>query len=375
MKAAAVVVGLFLLFGGFTVRAETVEELYNEQLEASGAEELIAALPEETQALLEKLGLNTLKPVDLEAPHTETVLQQLISLAAEALRGPLSTAGMVLATVLLYAWVEGMRQTLRSEETSAVFGTVCALAVCGSLLLPLTACIKAVGEAMASVGVFMASFVPVYAGVLLSSGHSATALSFQSVVLYVSQLLSWLAGGVITPLLTIALALGVTGSVTPHVRLGGAGKLIGKTAVWILTLGMLLFTGLLSLQSFTGAAADNVGVRVMKFSIASFVPVVGGSLSEMFSTVRGCLQLLKTALGGFGAAASALIVLPPLLRCFGWQLLLAVCRMATDLFELRVMSEILEAAHGTVKSLIGILCACGAFLIIAVTVVSTAIGG
>lgn len=375
MKTAAVMLVLLLLLGGFTAHADTVEELYEEQLENSGGRELIEALPQETQELLETLRIDELEPTAFTELDTQNVLQQMLSLAVTALREPLGAAGMVMAIVLLYAWVEGMRHTLRSEETSAVFGTVCALAACGSLMLPLTDCIAAVNEAMTSVSVFMGSFTPVYAAVLLSNGRAATALSFQSIVLYASQLMAWLAGGVIVPLMTISLALGVTGSVTPQVRLGGAGRLLSKTAVWLLTLGMLLFTGLLSLQSLTGGAADNLGTRAVKFSIASFVPVVGGSLSEAFSTIRGCLQLLKSTLGGFGVAATALIVLPPLLRCFGWRLLLSVCHMAADMFELRTMTGILDAARGTVKSLIGVLSACGSFLIIAIAIVTTASGG
>ena len=136
-----------------------------------------------------------------------------------------------------------------------------------------------------------------------------------------------------------------------------------------------MFTGLLSLQSFAGAAADNLGVRALKFSISSFVPVVGGSLSEAFSAIRGCLQLLRTTLGSFGVAATALIVLPPLLRCLGFSLLMSVCRTAAEVFDLRVITDVLTASRSAVRNLIGVLCASGAFLIIAVAVVSTAAGG
>lgn len=375
MKWLVVLAAVLLLCGGFPVGAATVRDLYTEQWEASGGRELLEALPDDTRDLLSRLGIDTLEPLSLTELDTPTVLEHVFSLARTVLSGPLAAAGMLLAIVILYAWVDGMRHTLRSEESAAVFGTVCALAACGSVLAPLSACIGQVSEAMTSVSVFMGSFTPVYAAILLSGGHAATALSFQSIVLYASQLMAWFAGGVIVPLMTVSLALGVTGSVTPQVNLGGAGKLIGKTAVWLLTFGMLLFTGLLSLQSFVSSAADGIGTRALKFSLSSFVPVVGGSLSELFTTVRGCLQLLRSTLGGFGVLATALILLPPLLRCFGWSILLSVCRTAAELFELRPMIAVLETARSTVKCLIGVLSACGTFLVIAVTVVTAAAGG
>lgn len=364
----------WVLYGSFATSAATVEELYEEQLQASGGTELFTALPEETQTLLRELGIDTLKPAAFSNLDVDTVWDKLLEVVRVAFQAPLATAGTVLAVVLLYAWMNGWRHTLREEESTTVFGTVCVLSICGCIILPLIACLDAVREAMSAVGVFMTGFTPVYAGVLLSNGQAATALSFQSLVFAVAQLLSLVSGQVIVPLLTISLAIVVTGSVTPQVHLDSVGKFIGKAAVWLLTGGTMLFSGLLSLQNVTARATDTLGTRAVKFSISSFVPVVGNSLSEAFSTIRGCLQTLHSTLGAFGMAATVLILLPPLLQCIGWDLLLSVCGVATDLFELSALTGVIKAAKHTVRCMIGVLTASGAFLIIAVAVVLAAGG-
>ncbi len=372
---ATVLVLVLLCMGGLPVAAQTVEQLYEEQLQASGGRELLAALPEETRHLLDKLGIDTLEMTSFTQWDTRTALRELLSLFTSLLRGPLSSAAVVLVIVVLCAWVEGMRETLRVEEASTVFSTVCALAACGCVMVPIADCIGNVRDAMTSTSVFMGSFVPVYAGVLITGGKAATALSFQSIVLYAAELLSWVAGQVVVPLMTVSLALGLTGSVTPQIKLGGVGKWLGKAAAWILTLGMILFSGLLSLQSLAGGAADTLGTRAVKFSISSFVPVVGGSLSEAFTTIQGCLGVLRSTLGCFGASATALIVLPPLITCVCWCGVLSVCRTAAELFELQALTALLDTARDTVKCLVGVLLSSGSFLIVALTVVSTAAGG
>ena len=177
------------------------------------------------------------------------------------------------------------------------------------------------------------------------------------------------------PLLTVSLSLGLTGSLTPEINLGKVGDWVGKVATWLLTLGMFLFAGLLSIQSLTGSAVDRLGDRIMKFSISTFVPVVGSSLSEAFSTVRGCLGLLRSTLGGFGIITSLLIVLPPLLSCFVWQLSLSLCNVGAEMFGLSALSNVLKSAHGVTKCLVGLLAASGVLLVISVTVVTVAIGG
>lgn len=364
-----------LLIGTGKASAATIEEVYREQWEASGAETLPDSLPEETKKLLDSLNITSLDSTSITNLSADSVMNIVLKLLSAVAREPLQACGTVLGITVLYAWMQGLKNTLYTEESATVFAVVCALAVCGTVMFPISSCLQRVCEAMNSVSVFMTAFAPVYAGVLLGGGSTVGALSFQSIVLYSAELLSYVSGAVVLPLLTVALALGLTGSLTPEMRLGRVGDFIGKTAAWVLALGMLLFTGLLSLQSLAGSAADRLGDRVLKFSISSFVPVVGSSLSEAFSTVRGCLGLLRSTVGGFGVLATALIVLPPLLTCFVWQVSLSLCNIAAEMFELPALSGILQSARGVTKSLIGLLAASGLLLIISITVVTVATGG
>ncbi len=357
------------------VRAQTLDELYREQLEASGGEALLDSLPEETRELLRRLNIDSLQADTFTELETDSFLGELWELFTTAAGEPLAACGTVLGILLIYAWVDGMRQTLRTEEVSSVFGVICALAACGSVMMPIAGHLERVSEAMKSVSVFMSSFVPVYAGILVSGGQPSAAVSFQSIVLYAAELLSWVAGSVIVPLLSVSLALGLTGSLTPELKLGRVGTMTGKAAAWILTLGMVLFTGVLSLQTFVGGAADKLSDRALRFSIAHFVPVVGGSISEAFSTVRGCLHLLRSTVGCFGVAATLVIVLPPLLSCLVWNLTLSVGETAAELFGLPSFSQLLKTAHGIIRCLVGVLCVSGLLLTVSLTVITVAAGG
>ena len=164
----------------------------------------------------------------------------------------------------------------------------------------------------------------------------------------------------------------MTGSVTSGMKLDAVAGFINKTAVWLLSISSTLFVGLLSLQSLVGAAADTLGGRAIKFSLTSFVPVVGGALSEAFNTVKGCLGLLKSTLGGFGILATVLIVLPPMLECAAWSFCLSLCVMAADMLELKTMSGLLTAVRSVTNTLIGLLASCSLFMIIATSIMTLA---
>lgn len=364
----AVLVGLVLFC--LPLSAQTVDDLYREQLEASGGRELLESLPAETQELLEKLGITSLDPQEIAGHDISDVIAELWQLLLTASAEPLRTCGMIGGIVLLHAWMGGMSRTLGGEKNGTLFSMIATLAAAGIVMQPIASCISQTARATESLSIFMTSFVPVYAGILLSGGQALAAVSFQSVVLYVAQLLSVVSNHVIVPLMGVSLALGLVGAVTPEVRLNKVGDMIGKTATWVLTLGTMLFSGLLSIRNLAGTAVDTLGNRALRFSIASFVPVVGGSLSEAFNTVKGCLGMLKSTIGVFGIGAAIALVLPPLCGCVLWNLFLSLSAMSAELFELSALSSLLRSVKAVLKCLIGILCAGALFAFIAVTVVT-----
>ena len=347
-------------------------QIYGEQLEASGADDLIDTLPEETRRFMEGLGITSLQPDDLTGLAPQNVLESLLGLLGEQAKTPLAACGVVLGIVLLCALMDGARQLAKEPAVSEVFGVICALAACTAVLIPVAGCIRSVSAAAESASVFTTSFVPVYAGVMVTTGQAASALSYQTLMLFAAQLMTMLATYVIVPLMTISLALGLTGAVSGGLKLDAAGGLLNKTAVWLLSLTATLFVGLLSMQNLVGAAAESLAGRAVKFSLSSFVPVVGGALSEALGSVQGCLSLLRSTLGGFGILATAAMLLPPLLECAVWALGLSLCSMASEMFGLTQLTAVLKSAHAVVKTLIGVLAVCGLFLIVSTTIVTMA---
>lgn len=370
MKIKIICMCVFLLLL-FTVScaAESTEELYNEQLEASGAENLLDELPQETRELLDKLGVTDLSengPSDLTA---DEILPLLWEMAASSASGPIGAGAVVLGVILLCALMEGLKHTADGSQNT-LFGTVSVLACCGAVVTPLIGCVERVLDASESTSVLMTSFVPVYAGVLATSGQATAAFSFQSVLFLATELISYLVGNVILPLLIVSFALGLTGAVSDGLRLDTVSGFVQKNTTWILTALMTFFIGFLSMQNLTAGAADTLGGRMLRFSVASFVPVVGGALGEAVGTVRGCLGLLKGTLGAFGILANALIVLPVLFECIWWLLVFGVGQMAADAFGIGAVSRILKVGSSLVKTLIAVLACFSLFMILAITIVS-----
>jgi stage III sporulation protein AE len=380
VKAAALA-ALLALLTGFSALAQdgaggdNLEQMYYEQLKASGAEQLWESLPPETLDLLDRIGIDSFDPGAYTGIRPENVADNLLLLLNKSSAGPIRAAAVLLGIVLLYALIESMRQAVKEETVSKVYGVICAFAACAALIIPVAGCIKNVARAAESSTVLMLSFVPVFAGIMLVSGQAVTAASYQSAMLFAVELISIAATELIVPLMTVSLALSATGSVTPDLKLGAAGGLINKSCGWLLGIAATVFTGLMAVQGLISAAADDLTTRTVKFSLGAFVPVVGSALGEALNTVRGCLSLLKSTLGGFGVIAIALIALPPIIECVIWLITLGFLNMVAEMFSLSSVSALFKAVQGVLKTLVAVLLSCSMFMIVATTVVTLAGGG
>ncbi len=354
-------------------RAASAEELFEQQLEASGATALYDALPPHTRTLMETLGIEALSVEAFAAMQPQTVLSSLWELLSGEAATPLAAVGALLGVMLLVGLFSALRPSQGSH--GALFELLSLLAAVTPLLIPLWKTMARASEAAESAAVFSLGFAPVYAATLASQGMTLSAVSHQTLMLAAAQGISLLTQTVVMPLLCAALALGLSGAVGRGSRLSEAGAFVNKVAMWLLGLSLTVFVGMLSFQGVITAGADSVGGRVMRFSVSGLVPIVGGSLSEALYTVRGCLSVLKGTIGVFGVFSTVLIVLPTLIECVIWNVLLYAARLLAELFSFGALAGTVETARGIVRTLIAVLASSALLMIVAVTLTMTVGGG
>lgn len=356
-----------------TAAADT-DEMYRRQLDAAGAEDLPRQLPADLQELLEQTDTDLLNPDTYTDLTVQQVADLLTNLLAEQSAGPRSAFRMLLGVVLVSALLGGLdwggaTPLRRAYHTAAVVGA-------GSILLsPLLGLVQTVEQTVESVMVFLSAYAPVYGVILAAGGRAAGAVSYQTTLLGATALLTWLIRLGVFPLLTVSLALGCTGAVTDGFCLDRLSGGLHKVILWALGLFSAVFSGLLSLQQMVTAAGDSVGVRVARFSLSGFVPVVGNLLSEAYTTVVGCAGLLRSVVGAFGMVAAVLMIGPPLVACICWNLALHLAGGAAALFGLTPIERLCAAAGGAVRVLIALLAVFILLTVMATAVMSVTMGG
>ena len=281
MKALfRLVLVLALLLFPLSVQAQEVgEEGFTQQLlEESGAESIAQSLPESTQKLLEQQNLLPGQE-GMEQLTPWGVLGLLCQGLGESLGQPLQIFLSAMGVILLYRLFSGFADT-GLTDTRPLMNTVAVLCLCGVLLVPCIQFMEQTVEFLSQMGEFVAALTPVYAGLLAASGQAATALSWNTVLIGMVELMSFLASTFLIPLTGVFLALTVAGAAGGQLQLTGFAKTLKKVVLWVFGLLLTVFVGVLTIRSFVSSAADGVSLRTGKYLAGSMLPLVGGAVSD-----------------------------------------------------------------------------------------------
>lgn len=328
-RIAAIILFLITLLT-IPVSAEQGDSVRS-QMDVSGAAELFDDLPQETRALFEELGIGEIDFSTLFNTSPRALGEMFLNLIQGKLENPLKTALQILGVLILLAIVDSLLDE-KNSQAGKVMALLSALFLSIVLVPRVMECLSHTCAAISLSSDFMLAFIPVYAAIVAASGNPALALSSQTLLFGFAQAIAQFSAYFLKPSIGILLALSMISTLSPVFDFNGITNMIKKTAT--VTLGFLstVFAGLLSIRGLLAGAADSAAAKGAKFLIGSFVPVVGGAVSDALGSIVSSLSLVRGATGAFGILAILLIALPVFAELLLWLLTLNLCAVGADLF-------------------------------------------
>ncbi|MDR3178458.1 MAG: stage III sporulation protein AE [Oscillospiraceae bacterium] len=352
-------------------KENNTEEIYKNQLENSGANKLKESLPEETAETLEKIGVDRVDWRQLMALTPDRIFFQIFKMIKKIAPAPIKSIFYILSIVLICSLLDNLKTPLEKHSFRSILSAVSCLCISVAIVMPMVGFIEKASIVIKSSSGFMLSYIPIMGAILLSEGKGVSASSYQVLMMGITQVISQIASNVLVPMLNSLLAISLVSSISRRISVEGVCRFFYKIIKWVLSLSMTTFASLLTLQSIVGASVDNIGSKAAKFIISSFVPVVGGALSDAFTTVRSCVKLLKSSVGAFGIIAGEFIFLPIIIEAMLWLFSIYLCSAISDIFNLGKISNLLANSARVISMVLSVVMSCVILLIISSVIVLT----
>ena len=370
MKKIIVFICVMLLFSLPVCGKEiSGDELYKEQYEISGADDIKNSLPQEIKKYMEENGIDPSDSDWVNSLNSESVFKHILKFIKSGAKEPLVAGSGILAIILMSAAVASF-DVKGSATAASLYAT--ALACAAVIAVPAFSVITAGVDAMKSSAVFMTSFIPIFAVIVATGGGAVTSVSMSSLLLGAVQGVNYICSFGVMPIMGGYMSISLASSVSPMIGKTGIAEGLKKLGFWIMSLISTVFVGILSIQTAVNASADNLAMRTAKFIVGSAVPVAGTALAEALTTVTASMGLLKASVGIYGVVAIIFIFLPLIVELLIWRIVLMVNTCVSELFSLPKISGLLKSVDAVMSVLIGLLLLTGAMFIISLTVVVTA---
>lgn len=263
--------------------------------------------------------------------------------------------GILLLAAVFRAWVDAPRPTAAVSRALS-FTVVLALSV-----LLLRARAPELSQITAYFTVLQqlaAALLPLMGTLYAMGGNITAAVANHTVMSGFLSILEVAVSGTVMPVAGICLALALLDAVAEGISLSPVAALIKRSYTLGLSFLMILLCGVLGLQSTLAKGADSLALRTVRFAAGSFLPVVGGSVSEALRTVSGSVGFLRSVVGMGGVLVLLYAFLPVFLSVMTTRITLllsgTVARLLGGGKEEKLLAE-LASVYGYFMAVIAAL--------------------
>ncbi|GAB6876021.1 stage III sporulation protein AE [Thermaerobacter litoralis] len=235
-----------------------------------------------------------------------------------ALAGEVVTNGGLLLRLLvlavLLAVLQAIENAFDNEAVARAAYAVTYLALIALALVSFRDALAVSQQAIQGLVDFLLASLPVLLTLMAGTGALATAGILHPLVVATAHTTSVIVGQWVLPLIFLAAVVDIAGHFPVGTSLSGVSRLLRQAALVLLGLAGTVFLTVVAIQGAAGTVADGIALRTAKYLVGTFIPVVGGMLSDSVELVVTSSLLLKNAVNLLGMLAVFALVVFPLLK-------------------------------------------------------------
>ncbi len=244
----------------------------------------------------------------------------------EKLMPSLGTLSVLLGAVLLASLYRLMQTPLGSSKLLPLYSYIVRGAIVLTVMRTQDGVINALCDYSSRLCSMMNAFIPAISAVYLSSGSVTSAAVSSSAFAVLVTLAQNLLSSLLLPAVRIAFVLSAVSCMTGQKNAQAVAASLRSFAGFVCALSMSVFSFVFSLRLNVGNAADGAAMRTVQFAVGSFVPIVGGAVSESMTQLAASLSFIKTVCGTGAIICVVLLVVPTLVTLVLNRAVMFICK-------------------------------------------------
>ena len=236
----------------------------------------------------------------------------------------------IIIICLLKTMLCGLTGDFLNSSTTEVVNVVCYCATVIVLMSGVVTVVETVSKTIDALVTLSGVLFPILLTLLSALGGNASVAGYSPLMAVLCGFIMKIVTTVILPAFIACIVFSIVGNVSKTVKIDKLAKLIKSASSWLIGICFGLFATFLTMQGISGGVVDKFGFNIAKFAVSSYVPILGGYLSDGFDLMTASLVLVKNAVGYTGAVLLCATVAFPLVKVVVFSL---TTRLASAIAE------------------------------------------
>jgi len=276
-------------------------------------------------------------------------LEAIVSIVFSVIEDYLPMIAIIITVGIISSILGSIKSKFNEKSVGDIIHFVC---FCVSVIVVVTiikGLVENTTQSITNMTNQMNAIFPILLTIMTAIGSVASVGVFQPTLAIFSSFSSVIFTKLIIPIFMLSFCFAIVGNLSNNVKLDKFNSFLSSLFKWLVGIFFTIFFSLISIQGISAGSFDSVSIRTMKFTMSSYVPVLGGYLSQGMDLIMASSVLVKNAVGFVGILILMTSIFAPILEIVVVSLLLKV---ASAILQPLNNDRITNFLHSTSKSII-----------------------
>lgn len=351
-KAILLLFTLTLILPFFTLISTATDDDELTSITDQTDEDLFDIIEDEVADTLEDFGISSIDSQSIYNISLSSITAYFATDLSQKAASVVSTFFNLFSVVLILSILTSI---FKGSDNQAYISIVAVIIMIILMVDEINTCVNTVVSVLSLSSSFMLSFIPIYTLLISLSGNPTSALTYNSLVFVFAQCISFFANYFAQNIMGAYFCLSIAFCMNEAINIGTFVKVINKCVNFSLGLIATIFTSFLSIKNVLSIAIDSVSVKGIRFLISSLIPVVGGAISDAYSSILGSLSLIKSSVAIIGILVITILNVPVIIETLLYYIALSVLTFISDALDLNSVSNVLKCFSTGIRILLLLL--------------------
>ena len=217
------------------------------------------------------------------------------------------------------------------------------------------------------------SIFPILLSLVVTLGGSTLGTTLEPALVFISGGVTTIIASLTKFVVIIYFVLTIVGELTENIKLDRLKSLVSSIFKWAIGLIFTVFMGYMSINGIVSSGRDGLSIKTAKYALKSYIPLVGGYLSDSYELFRVGGVLIKNSVGVVGVALLFGMVIKKVLSLGVFKLGLSLASGLTEPLNTNKITRFLSSISTLFNFLLVGVVVCFMMIILTIFILMSAV--